>query len=243
MSHRIVPIAVLLGVLHLAFSAPVRADSRKEQETWLLLRLLDEMLDTKDFQEANAFQAALGVIEDKLAARGKELPFQVELAAFKKGSTARSILDGELAVKIPSAPKRVSIGGMLRILLAQLDDVEATFLIRNGVVTIVPAMMATAKHLLQTRVTGAFSREPLEVVLHDLAYQTGISIGFDPRAGELAKTPITVSFRNDVTLEAALRMVTEMAELKLVMLAEGLFVTTPAHAEILEKERPGKGTR
>jgi hypothetical protein len=39
-----------------------------------------------------------------------------------------------------------------------------------------------------------------------------------------------------VTLEAALRMVAEMGELKLVTLAEGLFITTPTHAEALRIE-------
>jgi hypothetical protein len=86
-------------------------------------------------------------------------------------------------------------------------------------------------------VQGAFVKTTLEDVLQDLAYQTGASVAIDPRAGEKARAAITATFRNDTTLEAALRMVAEMAELKLVVLPGGLFVTTPEHADKVLKER------
>ncbi len=239
MNRQILSCGVLLGVLGLGLPARAGVGSRLEAETSALVKLLDEPIDTKDLkEEVNAGKSFLNSLAEKIAAKGRELPIQIHVEAFKKGTKARSILDGELPFPTPHLPRRMSAGAFLRIMLAQFDDVETTFLIRNGVVEILPTKLATPKYLLQQRVTGSYYQEPLGEVLRTLSYQTGATVVLDSRAGELVKAPITATFHNDVTLEAALRMVSEMAELKLVELADGLFVTTPPHAEILQQENP-----
>jgi hypothetical protein len=236
MNHRFSPL-LLLGILWLSFLQPALADSPKEHETRTLLRLLDEMVDLKDFQnqEGLSFKGALDLLSEKVAARGKELRIQVNNGAFKKGTTARSIVDSELPIRFPTTPRRMSFDAVLRLVLDQ-EDLDATFLIRNGMVEILPASQATPAFLLQTKVAAEFNRRALEEALQDLSYLAGVTVVLDARAGELAKTPISAIFRNDVTLKAALCMVTEMAQLKMVVMPGGIFVTTPTHANCMQKE-------
>jgi hypothetical protein len=220
--------------LALFFANRTVAESVKGRETAALLKALDEPFTLKDLQDPTGSKGPFEHISDKFAAKGSELRFYINQEAFKTGSKARQLLNNELPFRIPTSPQRLPTGALLRILLEQLDDEEATFLIRNGVVEIVPAKQATPDFLMQRKLTAGFDGTPLEDVLQALSWQTGVTLVLDTRAGDLAKTPITAAFRNDVTLEAALRMVTEMANLKLVMLPGGVFVTTPPNAETLK---------
>lgn len=237
-----ISLGVLLGVFWLGLQQRAFARSEKEAETNALLRLLDENMDMKDFQnEGITCKGTLDLISEKFAAKGKELLFRINSQAFTKGTTAKSIVDGELPAKIPTAARRLPVSTILRMILEQ-DDLDATFLIRNGMVEILRAKLATPACLLQNRVSGAF-REPLEDVLAALSYQTGATLVLDSRAGEQTKTQIRATFRNDVTLEAALCMVAEMAQLKVVVMPGGIFITTPEHASCMQKEirTPAKG--
>ena len=58
----------------------------------------------------------------------------------------------------------------------------------------------------------------------------------DARIKQKAQTPVTARFRNDVALQDAVRMLTDMAELKIVYLVTGMYVTTPEHAQVMQKE-------
>ena len=236
MNQRLIPLGLLLGILLSGFPDRALADSEKEHQTRALLRLLDEMVDLKDFQnrEDLSFKRALDLLREKCDVRGKELRIQINNQAFKKGTTARSIVDDQLPIRFPSTPRRLSLAGVLRLILDQ-EQLDATFLIRNAMVEILPTSQATPAVLLQTKVAVAFDRMPLEDVLQALSFQTGATVVLDTRAGELAKTPISATFRNDVTLKAALCMVTEMAQLKMVVMPGGVFVSTPTHASCMQK--------
>ena len=63
-----------------------------------------------------------------------------------------------------------------------------------------------------------------------------MSIVLDPRAKEKVKTAVTARFNDDVAMQDALRMLTEMAELKIVYLVTGMYITTPEHARAMQKE-------
>jgi hypothetical protein len=81
-----------------------------------------------------------------------------------------------------------------------------------------------------------FKQRPLEEVIEELSELTGVSVVLDGRAKEKAKALVTARFRNDVAMQDAVRMLAEMAELKVVHLVTGLFVTTPAQAQAMQKE-------
>jgi hypothetical protein len=84
---------------------------------------------------------------------------------------------------------------------------------------------------------GRFENRPFIEVVQELADMTGFSFAIDPRVKEQAQTPITAFFGNDMNLDGALRIVTAMAGLKAVNMQPGLYITTPAAAKELEKER------
>jgi hypothetical protein len=53
---------------------------------------------------------------------------------------------------------------------------------------------------------------------------------------EKAQTSISAEFRGDVPVEAALRMLVEMVEMRIVLMEGGVYVTTPTNAAALEKQ-------
>lgn len=77
--------------------------------------------------------------------------------------------------------------------------------------------------------------QPLTTILRDLSRQTGAIIIIDPRAAEQAKVPISVAL-DDVSLETAIRVVAEMAGLKLARIDTVLYVTTPHAAASIRSE-------
>jgi hypothetical protein len=76
-----------------------------------------------------------------------------------------------------------------------------------------------------------------------LADNTGISYAIDPRVKDKAETRVTAFFGNDMSLGGALRILVDMAGLKMVDMQSGLYITSPANAQTLEKElRDSKNT-
>lgn len=211
----------------------------KMAATDALLRTLDLEIPTKDLPRS--FLALLDSLTDKMGNAGKELPFFVDVSVFPK---LRAVIDGEIPpplLKFPPHPPRMSVGAILQMALDQFDSDEATFLIRQHRVEITTKKAASLHNLLKQTFAASFDRHPLEFVLDDLSEITGVSVVIDGRAKDQSRTPITARFRNDVPLREALRMVTESAGLKLVELPGGpgptraLFVTTPEHAQILQR--------
>ncbi len=81
-----------------------------------------------------------------------------------------------------------------------------------------------------------FRDRPLVEVLDHLSEETGISIIVDARVRQKAQLAITARFNRDVNLRDALRILTDMADLKVVILETGIYVTTPKRASVMEKE-------
>jgi hypothetical protein len=72
-------------------------------------------------------------------------------------------------------------------------------------------------------------------VLADFSEISGLAINIDPGLGEKAATPIRASLRN-TSVEDALVIVTEMADLKFVVLHHSVYVTTASKVKTLEEE-------
>jgi hypothetical protein len=89
---------------------------------------------------------------------------------------------------------------------------------------------------LQQTVHLKLDRTPLQTVLQDLERETGVKVVFDPQAVRTPQTAITLDV-NGVTVETALRLLAEMAELKTVAVGNVVFVTTQAKAAKMETER------
>jgi hypothetical protein len=86
-------------------------------------------------------------------------------------------------------------------------------------------------------VHASFAGIPLQAALRDLMDQAGASIVLDAmRSGELARAPVTAKLDN-VPLDSAVRLLAGQADLRVVVLDNVLYVTTPQHAQTLREEQ------
>jgi hypothetical protein len=234
-------LALWLAALGLLCSANLQAVAQKNsnprvRETEALLRLLEEPILLQDLKEGPSFSS----VEEWAKARGKDLPIFIDMKAFQEESSQALFLGQIPPPKLIGLPRRMRVVDLLQLLVAQLEE-ESTLLIRKNRVEITTKKAASRDNLLRQTFVASFDQHPLEFVLEDLAAITGVSVVVDGRSKEKIRTPVTARFHNDVPLRDALRMVTESAELKLVILPGGLFVTTPCHAAVLEsKQTPEK---
>jgi hypothetical protein len=209
-----------------------------------IIRALQLQFETKDFQGPGMpLSDALALLHDVVAEqgvlgrKGLGLPILIDRHGFK--DVAPDAIDlYESQVKFPHYPKTMTFAMALQYAVSQASPVEATFIVRRGVVEILPAKYATLDHLLRQTVLANYEQERFEDVLHNLAKQSGVSIQLDPRAKDKQAMPVTALFRNDTSLRDVLTMLANMADLQVVELATGVYVTTPANAEVLRKAQP-----
>jgi hypothetical protein len=236
------------GLLIIAFAGPLPAQGKGKpapappppSETTALLKLLEERIEMKDLLNDTQLPEILQLVQEKLEARGKAFPYLINAAAFRaEGMDPEQV---GLRVQLSKAPKQQTLQALLDQATAQI---QATYLLRKGHVEVVPAEYATIDNLLTQRILARYDQTPVRDVLQDLADQTGATIVLDARAGDAAKEVISATLRNNATLEDVLRMCTEAAGLKFVVLRNSVYVTTPANARAIQQEqndtpRPGR---
>jgi hypothetical protein len=83
-------------------------------------------------------------------------------------------------------------------------------------------------------VNATLDKCPLEDAVRQLADQAEFTVLVDRRAAEKAKTPLSARLLN-TPLDTALRLLTDMADLRTVQLDNVLYVTTTENADTLEK--------
>ncbi len=201
-------------------------------DTTALIRLLETRMETKDFSTLTSLHAVVELLQEKFAVTGKNVPVVINAQAW--GREGINIDQEPLQVHLLTKAKRLSVHALLEQLTAQTF---ATYLVRQGGIDIVPAAYATIENLLTLPVLARYEQLPLPEVLQDLADQTGATIVLDTRVGESAKEAISATLRNNVTLEDALRMCTEAAGLKFVVLRNSIYVTTPSNAHAIRQEQ------
>lgn len=225
----------LVAPLALFLLAP--AAPSQEKEASVIYKLLQEPIQMKDFEMPMNLKEFLAHLEKNFAARGKELPILVNVAALKEDvQDLPDPYDAEL--KFPEIPKRVTTATLLRLAISQIPTDppnNAALIVRNGAVEITSSKGASLSRLLQQKVLAGYENQSLAEILDDLAEKTGVSISLDPRVADKAATKITASFRGDAILDAVLRTLSDMAGLKLVDMKSGIYITTPANAESLER--------
>jgi hypothetical protein len=239
-----VGICSLLLLAGLSRPAPASADDGTVAPKQLRqLKLLQEVIDMKDFQVPMTLKEALGLLQDKLNAKYGEdaLPILVDEEAFKGADPNATVFDTQ--VKFPPFPRRMTIAVALRVALSRIESAEATFLLRNGVIEVTTLHAASPQVLLRQKVFARFDRRPLAEVVEELSARTGVSILLDTQLGEKLKAPVTASLNNDVTLEATLRLLANMAGLRLTLTEGAPYITSPAEARRLEREHAARAPR
>jgi RNA polymerase sigma factor (sigma-70 family) len=198
--------------------------------------LFDEIIETKDFQQQLTLKEILGLLFDQFANQGKEVVILVDVEAFKEEDPdAPNIY--ETQVQFPPYPRKMSLATCLRLALAKVPTRNATFVVYPSHIEITTFKRASVDYKLKQRVLATFVNKKLSQALRELSEMTGTTIVIDNRVGDKEDRLVTATFLNDVDFAAAFRALTEMAELKFVVLKGGIvYVTTPAHAETLRKE-------
>jgi hypothetical protein len=168
---------------------------------------------------------------------GVEMPIVVNQEAF------RHFPDGVeglyyTKVKLTPVPVKMKVGTMLRDALAQVRGANVTYLVRDDRVEVTTKDRTTVTWLLGESVAGHCQNKPAVDILNELGSQVGCTIVIDKRAVTEAGKQVTVEFRGDATLGAAVRAVTDMVGLKAIVLDGILYVTTPSHADDLRKDAP-----
>jgi hypothetical protein len=119
--------------------------------------------------------------------------------------------------------------------LSQVAKGQATYIVRESHLEIVPLKHHTARHFLyEPSIVATFEKRTLADILQVLSDDSGATVHLDPNVRK-GNESISASFRNS-SLEDALVVVTEMAQLKFVVLERSIFVTSRENAKVVEQE-------
>jgi hypothetical protein len=195
-------------------------------------------MDIKDFQAPMTLKEVLAKFVHVFEAKGKRLPIFVDVQAFaEEYPEAPDIY--ETPVKYLPHPRRLSLERALRRALAQEPTRTALFLVRRDRIEITTKERAGPVALLALKVRANFDKRPLADVLDELSDMTGATILIDPRLGEKARNLVTATFRSDISLEAGVKVLAEMAGLRARLYEnELLFVTGTPKEGGREKQTP-----
>jgi tetratricopeptide (TPR) repeat protein len=144
-------------------SLPDDDNARKEANT--LSRMLDEMIDMKDFQVPMTLKEALGLFYEKYQAKGKELPILIDQQAFKEENPDAPDLY-ETQVTFPPYPKMMTMSTALKLALSQVPTSDATYLIRRSFIEI-----TTHKRAIEDRVLRVY---PVGELVIPISQQGGL---------------------------------------------------------------------
>ncbi len=121
-----------------------------------------------------------------------------------------------------SSLKGIPRAKVLRMILQKFNPRNATYLVRPTYVEITTFDNATPGR--QT-IQASFVDRPLAEALEELAELSGISIVLDARAGDKAQAPVSARFREGTSLINAVRLLADMADLKVIVVDNMLYVT------------------
>lgn len=228
MIHRIVPWALLVvAIVH--SPAVAQGPSRNLKPSEILL-LLDDTVDGELFLKPRKLPDALAMINLHLARRGVQLPFWVNVHAFKEETPEMPEL-AEMEVLSRDRGPRPKVWRVLQDLLDSLPTRNGAFLVRPGHVEITTSERAAQSWgepvMLQVR------NKPLGAVLNDLFEQTGVGIAVDPKISRKLREPVTVTISQPMPLNEALSVVVTQQKLgycSVGRVSKILYVTTPQNA-------------
>jgi hypothetical protein len=198
---------------------------------------LAKPINSEPFLQTMTLKSALTQVQEQFQQRyGRALSIDINHRAFKDENPEAPDLN-DLEMKIRSLPKTSTVRQVLRSLIAQVPTNNATLFLKPGVIEITTHSSVIPARLLGQTVDLKFTRQPLSFVLEQIYEQTGVSVILDPRVGINARAPVSITFTNDLTLGTGLLLIAEMAQLKLLVTDNAIFITTPAHARQFLWER------
>lgn len=178
-----------------------------------------EKYDTFDFVDVTFSQVVTGLREQ----------FKVPIL-FDRMAMTRQGLEPE-AIEVRAKFGRTTFKNALR---AMLQECQMTYVVIGGELLITTPEMAIYRQLTQ-RVRVDVHEVPLQKAIRDLAESYGAPIVVDPRIIKSKAADAVVSLKaDDVPLEAAVRLLCELADLKPARLGNVLYITTEERAAKLK---------
>jgi hypothetical protein len=152
-----------------------------------------------------------------------------------------------------SLPKLVgvSLRTVLRLLMGQIkgDVHTGTYIVQDDTV-----LLTTTAHVFQGEnvslengilpptVDVNVHQKPLRAVLREIGDSTGVNVLIDPRVGDKARRPISATFAH-VPVDSAVRLLTDMTGLRMVVMDNVLYVTSPENAKEMQAEQNARNLR
>jgi type II secretory pathway component HofQ len=173
-----------------------------------------------------------GDLKDALAflTERYNVPIHIDSAAFEADL---SMLDVDrMQVKLQKVVG-ISLRTVLRLLVAQ---VQGDFRIMNEMLLVVPHTRMLPEVLFKEAVNASFEKQPLTEALQEISALTGVSVVVDVSAGDNVRVPVT-AILTDAPLQTAVRILANMADLKVVPMDNVLYVTTTDKAQQLDEEK------
>jgi len=222
----------------LLIAAPVHAQPNKEKvptnaKSRTILANLDTPVKAALFADPMKFSTFLEVVGNELERQDRAIIFGVDEESYREEHPDFNANDATIHLK--NLPANTTLHHVLRQAIKSLP-VKSAYVIRAGKVEILPAARTSKEYLLNQTFFADFSERRLDQALEDLSELTGVSIVLDARVKQKAQGTVSARFYDDVAVQDAVRILTEMAELKVVYLVTGLYVTTPEHAKVMQKE-------
>jgi hypothetical protein len=145
-------------------------------------------------------------------------------------------------VEIPEM--NASVAAVLKKVVSRVPVPSgATYLVRRDQIEITTTTFVRAEiwgeHPVGpffTLVRASLDQKPLAEALSEVAEQAGYNVVLNSVAGEKAKANVTARFSR-LPLDTAVRILADMADLKVVPLENVLYVTTKEKAAVLEEEQ------
>jgi hypothetical protein len=190
--------------------------------TVAIRKALDQKI-TLDYSTQN-FQEAIDHLRQKT-----KLNFVLDTYVLQMVGIGIGEIPTPVNLKIDNGKVRVALQNML-------NQYHLTYVILGDSVLITTEEVGYLRQMRQ-RVNVEIKDQPLVEALKALANETGTNLVIDPRQADKAKSKISIQL-DDVTLETAVRLLTELADLSSVRVGNVLFVTTEARADKLRKENP-----
>jgi hypothetical protein len=202
-----------------------------------ILSRLQLEIDTEPFREKMKFKEFLKLISEQLQTNDRAVTINVDMEAFGAilGADAPNPFEEEVCI-YGSHRKRATVLDMLNEVGKQIGKGAAIVVIRGGRVDIVSWGYSAKEYMLNQTFRADFKDQRLDLALDELSDLTGVSLVIDARAKEKPQATVTARFNDDVALQDAVRMLTAMADLKIVYLPTSMYITTPERAKEMQKE-------
>jgi hypothetical protein len=215
---------------------PVVVEEKPTSRDRELRHLLDQPVRFSGFEDP---KCTLNEVLEALAQR-YNLSFDINEHAFKEAGI-KEIGKFEPISPNPIPAMHTRLGTVLQKILSRVSP-SATYIIRNDFIEIT-TVQAVRKEFFARRPNGPFpplvtahlNKVPLEAALKDLGRSNNVVL--DSRANKLeGQAPVTADLTN-VPLDTAVRLLADMADLRMVRLDNVFYVTTPENAKRLHEEQ------